>query len=75
MLGRIRDDRALEKLKPLFSSLRGGISARLAAQDKGCFYFCHNGGVARVHSDRFLLQTEQLSSADILNLANNGVTP
>lgn len=53
MLGRIRNDRALEELKPLFSSQRGEISARLAAQDKGCFYFCHNGGAARVHSDRF----------------------
>ena len=74
MLGRIREDRALEKLKPLFSSLRTDISTRLAAQDKGHFYFCHNGDVMRVHSDRSFLQTEQLSEADILNLANNAET-
>lgn len=70
MLGRIREDRALEKLRPLFSSLRTDISTRLAAQEKGHFYYCHNGDVTRVYSDRSFLQTDQLSEADILSLAS-----
>lgn len=70
MLGRIREERALEKLAPLFSSLRTDVSSKLASQDTGYFFFCHNGDVTRVQSDRSFLQTEQLSEAEILELAS-----
>ena len=70
MLGRIREERALEKLAPLFSSLRTDVSGKLASQDTGFFFFCHNGDVTRVQSDRSFLRTEQLSEAEILELAS-----
>ena len=65
-----REERALEKLAPLFSSLRTDVSGKLASQDTGFFFFCHNGDVTRVQSDRSFLRTEQLSEAEILELAS-----
>jgi len=69
MLGRIKEERALEKIKPVLSSLRMDVSQKLANQDTGQFFLSQSGDVSRVQSQRSFMETSQLSEREILELA------
>lgn len=69
VLGRVREARALEKLKPMLSAGRGNVLERLAGQTTGEFQLVREGSVQAVRSDASLIRTDQLSESEILELA------
>lgn len=69
LLGRVRETRAIEKLKPMLSAGRGNVLDRLAAQTTGEFQLVREGTVQAVRSDPSLIRTDQLSESEILELA------
>ncbi len=69
-VGRVKEDTALKKLKPMFTDARGGdASARLAAQKMGQFHVQRDGQVQQLKADRNLILTEQLAEDEILRLS------
>jgi Helicase HerA, central domain len=67
MIGKITQDRALEKMRNLLAGYPN-IGPRIATQPAG--HFCVLGsGIAEVKGDPAMLVTEQLSEAEILELA------
>ncbi|MEQ9411189.1 MAG: DUF87 domain-containing protein [Fuerstiella sp.] len=69
MLGKIKEQKAIEKLKPLLSSLRTDVSRKLETQDTGQFFLSQSGDVTRLQSHRSFMETSQLSEQEILDLA------
>ncbi len=70
-LGRIKENTALGKLKPMLENARHGAAARLAAQSPGEFLLAREGELASLKAERSLLRTEQLAEDAILRLAGN----
>ncbi len=69
-VGRVKEDTALKKLKPMFTDARGvDITARLAAQRTGQFHLQRDGQVQQLKADRNVILTEQLPEDEILRLA------
>ena len=69
-VGRVREDTALRKLKPMFAEAPGGdATTRLAGQKQGQFHLQRDGRVQQLKADRNVLLTEQLSEEEILRLA------
>ncbi|WP_434379747.1 helicase HerA-like domain-containing protein [Melittangium boletus] len=71
LVGRITQETALRKLKPLLSHGRGGdATQKLATQHMGQFLLQREGHPARqLQADRNVVLTQQLSEQDILQLA------
>jgi Cdc6-like AAA superfamily ATPase len=68
-VGRIGQDTAIEKLKPLMTG-RPGVADKLGEQGQGHFTLVRDGGgIVEMKSFESLLKTEQLSEAEILDLA------
>lgn len=68
-LGRIKENTALGKLKPMFENARYDVAARLAAQGPGEFQYLHDGVAAAFKADRSLLAAQQRPEEEILRLA------
>jgi hypothetical protein len=68
-IGRVSSSRAVEKMKPLLSECRTDVSGSLATAGTGEFYQVSDGQVARIRSDRSMMDTTQLSEDRILELA------
>jgi hypothetical protein len=68
-LGRIKEDTAIGKLKPMLDAVRGDVASKLPGQPPGEFQLIRDGSLIAFKADRSLLSTEQLSDEAILRLA------
>ena len=68
-LGRIKENTALAKLKPMFENARYDAAAKLAAQGPGEFQYVREGLATAFKADRSLLSAEQRPEEEILRLA------
>jgi hypothetical protein len=68
LVGKVAQDRAIEKMRNLLGSYPQDAS-RLATQPTGHFFVLANGRAAEIKCDRSLMQTEQLSDADVIEVA------
>ncbi len=69
LIGRVKEDRAIDKLKPMLAAAKGDVTDKLASQATGDFYLVRESSVAAVRSDESLIRTEQLSEDRIIALA------
>jgi hypothetical protein len=67
-LGRIADQRSIDKMKPLFEH-RPAVGGKLGNQDPGRFVLLQDGGVVDLTRTPSLLRTEQIPEADLMALA------
>lgn len=70
-IGRVREDRALTKLRPMFSDSRVDAATKLPAQKMGQFHVLRDGHVEQLRADRNIIKTDQLSEDEILQLAHH----
>jgi DNA helicase HerA-like ATPase len=68
LVGKVAQDRAIEKMRNLLGSYPQ-VAPRLATQPTGHFFVLTTGRAAEVRSDRSLMQTEQMSEAELVELA------
>jgi hypothetical protein len=73
LLGRVKEPRALEKLKPMLAAARGQVTDKLAGQATGEFYLVRESNVVAIHSNESLIQTEQLAEDQIAALARRTI--
>lgn len=71
-LGRIKENTAIAKLKPMLDGARYDARAKLPAQAPGEFQLVRDGELAPLKADRSLMQTEQRAEDVILRLAERG---
>lgn len=69
-VGRVKEDTALRKLKPMFAEARVDANAKLPAQKQGQFHVLRDGQVQQLKADRSVMRTEQLPEDEILRLAH-----
>jgi len=69
LIGRVKEPRAIEKLKPMLAAASANVIAKLPGQAQGEFYLVRESSVTAVRSDESLLRTEQLSEDQIAELA------
>jgi hypothetical protein len=69
LIGRVRERRALEKLKPMLVAAKGDVTDKLAGQATGEFYLVRESSVTAVRSDESFMRTEQLPENQIAQLA------
>jgi hypothetical protein len=70
-LGRIKENTALAKLKPMLSGAAGDVASRLPGQGTGEFHLARAGEVTQFSAYRNILTTEQLSERQLLTVAMN----
>jgi hypothetical protein len=73
LIGRVKEPRALEKLKPMLAAAKGGVTNKLAGQATGEFYLVRESSVIAVRSDESFMRTEQLPENQIAQLARASV--
>jgi hypothetical protein len=69
LVGKVKEDTAIKKMKPMLSEFKLDVSSKLAAQETGQFFLVYKGEVAQVQSGRSVVETEQVSEQQILDLA------
>ncbi|RKH15033.1 ATP-binding protein [Corallococcus sp. CA047B] len=69
-VGRVKEETALKKLKPMFADARVDAAAKLPAQKQGQFHVLRDGQVEQLKADRNIIKTDQLSEDEILQLAH-----
>ncbi|MGO9916779.1 MAG: ATP-binding protein, partial [Isosphaeraceae bacterium] len=73
LIGRVKEPRAIEKLKPMLAAAKGSVIDKLAGQATGEFYLVRESSVTAVRSDESFLRTEQLPEDEIAALARRAV--
>ena len=68
-VGKIKEDTAIKKMKPMLSDCRLDVSDRLTSQEIGQFFIVQDGLVTPTQSLRSAVETEQLPEDEILQLA------
>ncbi|MFP2957017.1 helicase HerA domain-containing protein [Myxococcus sp. 1LA] len=68
-VGKVKEDNALRKLKPMFTEARVDADAKLPGQKQGQFHVLRDGKVQQLKADRSAIRTEQLSEDEILKEA------
>lgn len=68
-IGRVREDTAIQKMKPMLSDYRIDISSKLATQKTGEFFLVQSGDVVAIKSSRAVVETDQLPECEIVELA------
>ncbi|MCE9669711.1 DUF853 family protein [Myxococcus stipitatus] len=68
-VGKVKEENALKKLRPMFSEARVDADARLPSQKQGQFHVLRDGKVEQLKADRSVIRTVQLSEDEILRLA------
>lgn len=68
-VGRVTQNVALEKMKPLLTEARVNVSARIPGQGVGEFHLLQEGRVTAFKAHQALLRTEQVPDPEILKLA------
>jgi len=69
LLGRIKEDQSLKKMRPMLQEFREDISARLPSQSIGQFHLVREGQVERLRGQRSAIDLQQLPEEKILTLA------
>jgi hypothetical protein len=69
LIGRVKEQRGLDKLKPMLAAAKGNVIDRLAGQATGEFYLVRESSVTPVRSDESFLRTEQMPEDQIAELA------
>jgi len=69
LIGRVKEPRAIEKLKPMLAAAKGCVLDKLAGQATGEFYLVRESSVTAVRSDESFMRTEQLPENEIAKLA------
>jgi energy-coupling factor transporter ATP-binding protein EcfA2 len=70
-IGRVKEDTAIAKLRPMLEAAKFDVAAKLPAQGQGEFQFVRDAEVMSLKSQRSLMSTEQLSEEMILRLAGH----
>jgi hypothetical protein len=73
LIGRVKEPRAIEKLKPMLAAAKANVTDKLAGQATGEFYLVRESSVAAVRSDESFIHTEQLPENKIAELARLSV--
>jgi DNA helicase HerA-like ATPase len=68
-VGRVKEETALAKMKPMLSDCRVDVAARLPTQERGEFHLLRDGSVTSLQAGPSLMLTEQLPEQEILELA------
>jgi hypothetical protein len=68
-VGRVTQNVALEKMKPLFAEARTNVAARIPGQQVGEFHLLQDGKVTAFKGQKAWMRTEQVPEAEILKLA------
>jgi DNA helicase HerA-like ATPase len=68
-VGRVTEERNLDKLKTLFSDYPASFAGRLAKKKAGEFFLLRKGAVNELKAERALMATRQLGEDEILALA------
>ena len=68
-VGRVTEERNLDKLKTLFSDYPASFAGRLAKKKAGEFFVLRKGVVSELKAERALMATRQLGEDEILALA------
>jgi hypothetical protein len=69
LIGRVKEPRAIDKLKPMLAAAKGNVADKLAGQATGEFYLVREASVMAVQSDQSFMRTEQLPENEIASLA------
>ena len=70
LIGRVKEPRAIEKLKPMLAAAKGSVAEKLPGQATGEFYLVRESSVTPVRSDQSFMLTEQLPEHEIMKLAS-----
>jgi hypothetical protein len=73
LIGRVKEPRAIEKLKPMLAAAKGSVTDKLARQATGEFYLIRESSVISVRSDESFMRTEQMPENKIAELARLSV--
>jgi DNA helicase HerA-like ATPase len=73
LIGRVKEPRAIDKLKPMLAAAKGNVFDKLPGQQAGEFYLVRESSVAAVRSDKSFLDTEQMPEDEIAALAHRQV--
>ena len=73
LIGRVKEPRAIEKLKPMLAAAKASVTDKLAGQATGEFYLVRESSVTAVRSDESFMRTEQLPENVIADLARLSV--
>lgn len=68
LVGKVAQDRAIEKMRNLIGPYPN-VGPRLATQPTGHFFVLANGRATEVRCERSLMQTEQMSESEVVELA------
>ena len=69
-VGRVKEDTALSKMRPMLREARTDIAAKLPALEAGQFFVVREGRVESLAGERSLIAAQQLSEEEILQLAS-----
>ena len=69
MVGRVKEQVGLNKLKPMFADARLDAAARLPGQETGEFHLLREGKVVALKADRSLVETQQVQEQRLLELS------
>jgi Helicase HerA, central domain/AAA ATPase domain len=70
-LGKISDQRSIDKMKPLFEQ-RPAVGSKVGSLEVGRFVMLQDGGATDLERAPSLLRTEQINETDLLPLAASG---
>ena len=71
-VGRVKEDTALHKMRPMLKEARTDIAAKLPGLEAGQFFLVREGQVESLAATRSLVAAEQLPETEILRLAAGG---
>lgn len=69
LVGRVKEETALKKLKPMFSECRADVAAKLPGQETGQFYLLREKEATALQAAPSVMKTEQVPEERILELA------
>jgi hypothetical protein len=69
LIGRVREQRAIDKLRPILEMAKGNVTDKLGGQSTGGFYLVGESSVTAVRSDESFMRTVQMAENDIARLA------
>ena len=73
LIGRVKETRAIDKLKPMLAAAKGNVIDKLGGQSTGEFYLVRESSVTPVRSDESFMRTEQMPESEIAELAHRSV--
>jgi hypothetical protein len=69
LVGRVKEETALKKLRPMFSECRVDVAAKLPGQEPGQFYLLREREATALQAAPSVMKTEQVAEERILELA------